>query len=435
MTVHRRLAKSVALCLLVSARGFAQNPVQQATTRDARWTEDVRFLARELTARHKNAFAYVTQAVFEREVARLVAAIPRLSDAQVQLGIVRVAALLHDGHTRAPLPTYDARLPFSILWLDVGPFIVNADDEHQQVIGALITAVNGHPIAEVADSLRQYVSFENELGFRTNSGLLVRPDALRDIGLGESGSPTQLTLSLRAETLRVAVDAVPGRLYTPPARTSLPLYRQRPRDRYWWTYVADARTIYLKYNQCEDAEAFAKLTDSVAKAIDEMKPLRVVVDLRDNSGGNSHVVDPLIAALRARPEINRRDALYAIMGRATFSSGLFAANDFRTKTRATLVGEPSGERANHYGEVRTFTLPNSGLEISYSTNFHRLVEGAGESFAPDVLVPPTAEAYVAGRDPAMEWILAQPTSSRSSASPLRPSPPWSNTRQSIHAAR
>ena len=74
----------------------------------------------------------------------------------------------------------------------------------------------------------------------------------------------------------------------------------------------------------------------------------------------------------------------------------------------SLVGEPSGERANHYGEVRSFKLPNSGLEITYSTNFHRLVAGEGESFAPDVLVPPTAEAYVAGRDPAMEWILSRP---------------------------
>jgi hypothetical protein len=392
--------------LLASNRGVAQRPVQQSATRDARWIEDVRFLARELPARHKNAFAYVPHATFEGELARLEAAIPRLSDAQVQLGIARVAALLHDGHTRAPLPAYDTRLPVSILWLDAGPFIVNTDDEHQQWIGALITAVNDHPIAEVADSLRLYLSFENELGFRTNPGVFLRPEALRDIGLGESPSSTQLTLSLRGQTSRVTIDAVRTSLYSPPARTDLPLYRQRPRDRYWWTYLTEDKTIYVKYNQCQDAESFAKLTDSVARAIDEQKPLRVVVDLRDNSGGNSHVIDPLIQALQARSAVNRPDALYAIIGRATFSSGLFAAHDFRTKTRATLIGEPSGERANHYGEVRTFTLPNSGLEISYSTNFHRLVAGNGESFAPDVFVPPTAEAYVAGRDPAMEWILS-----------------------------
>jgi hypothetical protein len=56
------------------------------------------------------------------------------------------------------------------------------------------------------------------------------------------------------------------------------------------------------------------------------------------------------------------------MGRATFSSGLFAANDFRTRTHATLLGE----------------------------------------LAPAVLVPPTAEACIAGRDPVMEWILSRP---------------------------
>jgi hypothetical protein len=397
-----------AACLVLpSTRAAAQSATQQATARDARWVEDVRFLSRELAAKHKNAFAYLARATFDREVARLESAVPRLTDSQVQLGLARIAALLRDGHTRSPLPSYDVRLPISILWLDAGPFIVNADDDHSQLIGALITAVNGHPVAEVADSLRPYLSFENELGFRTNPGvLLLRPAALRDIGLGESSSSARLTLSQRDQTTTVTVDAVPNVAYAPPARTELPLSRQRPRERYWWTYLNDDKTIFIKYNRCEDEEAFRALTDTVSRAIDDKKPVRVIVDLRDNSGGNSHVVDPLIEALQKRPDVNRREALYAIMGRATFSSGLFAANDFRTKTRATLVGEPSGERANHYGEVRTFKLPNSGLEVTYSTNFHRLVAGEGERFAPDVLVPPTAEAYIAGRDPAMEWILS-----------------------------
>lgn len=406
--MHRVIAVSSVCVLLASARGLSQSPVQQAATRDAHWIEDVRVLARELPARHKNPFAHVTRETFEREATRLEAAVPRLTDAQVQLGLARIAALLHDGHTRAPLPPYDARLPITILWLDAGPFIVNTDDDHQQLIGALITAVNGHPIAELAESLRLYLSFENELGFRTNPGLFLRPEALRDMGLGDTTSSTQLTLSLRGQTSVVSIDAVKGSGYAPPARSELPLYRQRPRERYWWTYLATEKTLFVKYNQCQDAEAFAKLTDSVARAIDKDRPLRVVVDLRDNSGGNSHVVDPLIQALQSRPDVNRPDVLYAVMGRATFSSGLFAANDFRTKTHATLVGEPSGERANHYGEVQSFKLPNSGLEITYSTNFHRLVDGVGAEFAPDVLIPPTAEAYLAGRDPVMEWILSRP---------------------------
>ena len=41
--------------------------------------------------------------------------------------------------------------------------------------------------------------------------------------------------------------------------------------------------------------------------------------------------------------------------------------------RATLVGEPTGGKPNAYGDVRTFSLPNSRLVIRYSTK--RLAAG------------------------------------------------------------
>ncbi len=36
---------------------------------------------------------------------------------------------------------------------------------------------------------------------------------------------------------------------------------------------------------------------------------------------------------------------------------------------ATLLGEPTGEKPNGNSEVRTLTLPNSGLKIQYSAEF------------------------------------------------------------------
>lgn len=404
------VALRTALCLAVAlARVDAQSAEQPGAARDERWRADLRFFATELPARHINAFARVPRTTFEREVVALDSAIPHLSDSQIRLRLARLTSLLGDGHTTIALPPYDMRLPIAILWTDDGAVVVNADSANAASIGATIAAVNGRPIAEVADTLRRYIPHENELGFRISPGaLLLRPAALRDIGLGDDSASTQLTLTRDGKSWDSRVDAVRSAGFTLPARTALPLYRQRPNERYWWVYLPADRTVYIKYNRCEDAAAFKRLVDSAMVAIDSVKPLRVVIDVRDNSGGNSRVVQPLIQALRARQDINRKDALFAIMGRATFSSGLFAANDLRTQTHATLVGEPSGERANHYGELGFFKLPNSALAISYSTKLHKLVEGEGDSFAPDVLAPPTAEAYIAGRDPAMEWILAHP---------------------------
>ena len=403
-----KAALQIALCIAVAlSRLHAQSAEQTGAARDERWREDLEVFARELPVRHINAFARIPRATFDREVATLDSAIPHLTDSQIRLRFVRLTALLGDGHTNVALPPYDARLPVALLWTEAGPAIVNADSANAQLIGATITAVNGRPIAEVADTLRRYIPHENELGFRISPGaLLLRPGALRDMGLGGDSASTQLSITRDGKSWDSRVVAVRAAGFALPTPATLPLHRQHPGERYWWTYVPNDRLVYIKYNRCEDTQAFKRLVDSAMAAIDSVKPLRVVVDVRDNSGGDSRVVQPLIEALRARPDVNRKDALFAIMGRATFSSGLFAANDVRTRTHATLVGEPSGERANHYGELGVFRLPNSGLAISYSTKLHKLVEGDGESFAPDVLAPPTADAYIAGRDPAMEWILA-----------------------------
>jgi len=81
------------------------------------------------------------------------------------------------------------------------------------------------------------------------------------------------------------------------------------------------------------------------------------------------------------------------------------ALDFRNKTKALLVGEPTGGRPNHFGEVKTFTLPYSGLTISYSTNYFRFAKDDTPSLLPDIPAEPSSADYFAGRDPALEAIL------------------------------
>jgi hypothetical protein len=63
-----RASHLIFVLSLLTARLGAQSP---AAERDARWREDVRFMARELPARHLNAFAYVDRNTFERAAAKL----------------------------------------------------------------------------------------------------------------------------------------------------------------------------------------------------------------------------------------------------------------------------------------------------------------------------------------------------------------------------
>lgn len=73
---------------------------------------------------------------------------------------------------------------------------------------------------------------------------------------------------------------------------------------------------------------------------------------------------------------------------------------------AVLLGEPSGENLNSFGEVKTFTLPNSGIEVQYSTRFFTLApSGDGGPLQPDVPITPTFQDVAAGKDPVLERAL------------------------------
>lgn len=94
-----------------------------------------------------------------------------------------------------------------------------------------------------------------------------------------------------------------------------------------------------------------------------------------------------------------------ITGPGTFSAATVNAHDLRNEANAILVGGPTGMRPTHYGEHAEFRLPNSGLRISYATQYYRFGVETDTAVIPDRQIEPTWAEFRAGRDPVMEWIL------------------------------
>jgi hypothetical protein len=380
-----------------------------AAVRDSFWRADIRFFATELPTKDSSVFAHVTRPAFTAAVAALESAVPRLTDTQVRLRLARLAAMIGDGHTSIALPGYPQRLPISIFWSDSAPYVTSTIPLYISLLGHPILKVNGHSIKEVTDSIRPYMTYATEGEFRTRAwSLLLAPGALRDLGLTTDTTRIVLEMGIgNLRTQRIVASVATSDYSAAPNGVTQPLYRQRPRDKYWFVYVPETKTVYVKYNECRDPEDFRKMTDSVAALLDTKHPAHVVIDLRNNPGGDSTVIAPLIAALRTRPAINSPTVLYVVIGRATLSSGLAAAVDFRKETHATIIGEPAGERPNEVAEMQTFLLPASQLQVSYPARVLHLMDGNAGLFTPDVSVPPTPESIVSGRDPVMDWILAR----------------------------
>jgi hypothetical protein len=72
------------------------------------------------------------------------------------------------------------------------------------------------------------------------------------------------------------------------------------------------------------------------------------------------------------------------------------------------VGEPTGGRPNGYSEHGEFTLSNSKLVVNYSSRYYKFQDKDTPAVMPDKIIEPRWDAYRAGEDPVMAWIVEQP---------------------------
>jgi tetratricopeptide (TPR) repeat protein len=145
----------------------------------------------------------------------------------------------------------------------------------------------------------------------------------------------------------------------------------------------------------------------VFRLADSARIERLIIDLRNNGGGNGGLNRYPVQQILKRPAIDQRGHLYVITGRRTFSAAQQFTNLLEAWTQATIVGEPTGQKPSQYGDHRPLLLPNSQLLVQISTVFHQ----APDEFDRRLFVPPslytplTSTDYADGRDPALEAIL------------------------------
>ena len=418
MTRRSRLWMLVALLCGVVAAGCDSGPQDDSSevpprselSRDEAWQVEVQYLADELARRHEDAFFYTSETAFRAAADALEEAVPDLTDAEVTIGMMRLAALIGDAHTSVD-PSRQMtfhRFPLRLKWFDDGVYVVAAGRDYASLVGARLVAVEGQDAGEVLEAVRPVVSHENEHWFRelapevvAIAEVLHTLGALPDVEAGrftfEPGGEVVLPALAASAPLDWA-GAFEGR--TPP------LYLRSPGAYYWYAYLPEARALYVHYRRCADQPGypFEAFVDEVKAAADTLAISRTVIDLRLNTGGNSAILRPLLRLLTSRPAW-REEGLYALIGRRTFSSGMLNAVELRNDLGAVLVGRPTGGAPNGFGEVRTFTLPYSRYVVHYSTKFFALTDGAARTVQPDRLVTVSSTDYFAGRDPVLGSVV------------------------------
>ncbi|HEV2271844.1 MAG TPA: hypothetical protein VGR92_20520 [Steroidobacteraceae bacterium] len=396
--------------LLVCDLAYARASLPDLTA--AQWRQDLGYFGNEIATKHRDPYHFIAKAKFDQSVSDLRQRIPSLKDYEVVVGLQHLAALIGDGHTFLDTRGLYERFPLEVFWFGHDLRVVRAAPEYRQALGTRLVAIGSFSIREVQLRLQQLIpQGENQWYVLDSSAQqVVSVEPLTALGILPNLGPADFTFeddSGRRFELRIKPVAPDISDSAEVAGNPVPLPFQHPDDPLWFTYLAGSKTVYVDFRSYQDLKArAARLVAYVAK----LPVKRLIIDMRWNGGGDyTKGREYLIYKIAYMAALNRAGHLFVITGRRTFSAAMVNVTDFRRETEAILVGEPTGARPNGYQENYWFTLPLSKLRVSCSMLKYRFQpESETDAVFPDQRIDPSWRSFRAGKDAALQWILAQP---------------------------
>lgn len=306
-----------------------------------------------------------------------------------------------DGHSGV-FPTAQDTLPMWPLQLydfDDGWRVVATDAEHAHLVGRAVTGVGGVAVEEAAALVAPLVPRDNAASLRGRLPLyLVVPAVLAGVGLGA-------TLQLDGEVVTPAT--VPAAdyadrfgLFSPLVCPPLP----RPGGPAW-TIEDDRDAVVLRYRRVvfsSDGTSSEDLAAQLADRLGTTDASRLVLDLRDNPGGELPAAAPIVEVAQ-RFAADHPAGLRILVGRCTFSAAALTVAELVATTDAVLVGEAVGGSPGIWADPRTVTLPETQLVAHVGRTWYPPADpGLPVQLEPDVAVPVRWTDHRDGTDPAFD---------------------------------
>jgi hypothetical protein len=432
--VWRRIVLSVAVITVAACSGTPSTAAPRASTASVAPSPtdavavarraDLDQLVDRLVAFHRNPFLEEGEAAFRSRVDAVAAAAGRRTDAGF---LVDVMGLMgnrdRDGHSGAwAMAQTGDRLHGLPLWLRDFPDglrVVVARGPHEDLVGAIVTAVGGTPIDEARRAVEPLVPADNDSNRRANlPKYLLLPEVFEELGIRRKGA-SALTVRLPDGTNAdvdpepLSIEAYRDWVFTvyPRYPTAMPpdedgSRERRRRDESFWTETLPDGTLYIAYQEVR-ARSGDLTIGRLANAVRDAEG-PVVVDLRANPGGDNTTYGPFRDALR-RKAVDGDGPVALLTSRDTFSAAGNFVTELKTGDggeRILLVGEPPGGGLNIYGDTARVTLDHSGIVVLISRRYHEKAPGDDRlQIEPDVAIEPSWDDAIAGRDPVLDAAL------------------------------
>lgn len=393
------------------------------------WQEDLKFLQETVHKDYSSLFVKTTPEAFNAKVKILHEAIPSLQDHEIVVGIAKIVSSFKYGHTDISFrkdPFTFSQLPFNLYKFNDGVYIQGTHKDYQNALGAKVLAIESITIKKALEAIYPVVPVENNQYFKAfGINYLKFPEVLHAQRITSTlKSSIELTLEKDGKTFKQTFMALPKGERVPVSyslvkedgdwleardQNSTPNYLKHLDKIYYYEYLADEKTVYVRHSQIQDdpSETIPEFYDKVFDFIDNNDVDKLVIDVRLNGGGNNYKNKPIITGIIETEKINKVGKLFVILGRRTFSACQNLVNEMSNYTNAVFVGEPTSENVNFFGDNRTVTLPNSKIPTFLSFAWWQdkpQWEGA-EWLAPHIAVDMSFKEYNTNIDPVLKAAL------------------------------
>lgn len=410
-------------CGLLLLAGCQRTPAEPTVNRVDGWRGDLAQLGSEALRLHPLlAQPGDTRTAFLARLDSLGNAVASLSDEDVGVRLQRILVAIGDGHTTiipddvGPVAFLALRTDF--YWFDDGVHVVSVRPGMGAVRFARVTAIGGIPIDDVRARIAAYTPSDNPQSARwLGAQLMQYPVLLRAIGARSTDAATSLdVVDVNGQSLSVPVGAqvaaaLPRLLPPNPGSPETPRYLRNLDKAFWVDLIDSDSLLYVGFNAVQDdpSETLAASAARLDALLTSGRYRSTVVDVRLNSGGNNRLLTPLIDVLRSFESRRAGNRLFVIIGRATFSAAQNFVTRLERATGAIFIGEPTGSRPNHIGDINEIRLPFSQLRVSVASTLY--VDSTPDDprpwIEPDVRVPVLSGDYFGNRDPAWDSVLVR----------------------------
>jgi Peptidase family S41 len=375
------------------------------------WKEDINFYSNELVGHHIDPFHSISKDIFYSEIERIKNSLSKKTTNEVLIELMRLTHSIGDGHTSFPLWGKELNsFPLALKMFEADLYVVKTTSAHKTLLGAKLISVNGVPSAEIVRLFSKLAPFsENEFSTAVRvAEYIPNAELLNGLGIIPDSAKASFTFEVEGKIEEHHLNSSHSPkfdLYLTYTNNATFSPKDRISEDLWFGASADNKTIYLKFRRYTSISKMEDLAENLLSFIKKNNSENLIIDLRDNYGGDFFVGLKLAQLLVLADSLDWKSGVYVLIDNVTFSAAMSNAAQFTQILNATLVGTPTGARPSGYQDMGQFTLPNSNLEVTYSKRLYHFKENPKNALYPDVNIEISMKDYKNKNDMQLNWTL------------------------------